>query len=83
MIQVEERCIFHLNYGLSLAENEKWLFPAVGQLNLAGPASVSNDEHRVKIARYNIQAGRQAMEIAEFVSAFNFFEWVLHMNISS
>eukprot|EP00804_Cyclotella_cryptica_P025420 CCRYP_017200-RA/>CCRYP_017200-RA protein AED:0.17 eAED:0.17 QI:0/0.83/0.57/1/0.83/0.71/7/325/1615 len=77
----EERCLHHMKFGLALAEislqatdNNRMLFVAVGQINLGGPSAVSNDEQRLSIVKYNLAAGKMALDMSEFHSAFNFFD---------
>ena len=77
----EERCLHHMKYGLSLAElslnvygSNSMFFVAVGQINLGGPPAVSNDDERRKIVKYNLAAGKMAVDMSEFYSAFNFFD---------
>eukprot|EP00804_Cyclotella_cryptica_P016343 CCRYP_009906-RA/>CCRYP_009906-RA protein AED:0.32 eAED:0.10 QI:0/0/0/1/0.83/0.85/7/0/895 len=59
---------------LVLAEKEGMLFVAVGQINLGGPSAVSNYEQRLEIVHYNLAAGKLALDMSEFHSAFNFFD---------
>ncbi|KAL3778655.1 hypothetical protein HJC23_008639 [Cyclotella cryptica] len=80
MIEAQDRCLHHMNYGLSLvalsltANRNSLLFPAVTQLNLGGPTAVPNAEKYYQIAYYNLIAGKRAMELSDFSSAFSFFD---------
>ncbi|KAL3778189.1 hypothetical protein ACHAWO_013062, partial [Cyclotella atomus] len=80
MIDEQHRCIHHMNYGLSLVnhtvstEDDSFLFTAVAQLNLAGPKAVQDKQQYTVIAKHNLVAGKKAMEMSEFSSAFNYFD---------
>jgi predicted ATPase len=50
------------------------LLTAVTQLNLGGPKAVQDKQQYTTIARYNLIAGKKAMEMSEFSSAFNYFD---------
>eukprot|EP00956_Cyclotella_meneghiniana_P034410 scaffold104618_cov30-Cyclotella_meneghiniana.AAC.1 len=43
------------------------------EADLGGPEAVQEQEHYSMIARYNLVAGKSAVEKSEFASAFNYF----------
>jgi predicted ATPase len=55
-------------------EDDSFLFTAVAQLNLAGPKAVQDKQQYTVIAKHNLDAGKKAMEMSEFSSAFNYFD---------
>eukprot|EP00804_Cyclotella_cryptica_P002686 CCRYP_009601-RA/>CCRYP_009601-RA protein AED:0.04 eAED:0.04 QI:400/1/1/1/0.8/0.66/6/302/1357 len=80
MIEEQDRYLHHMNYGLSLInlpmrdDHVALLFTAVMQLNLGGPSAVQHADEYHKIAKYNLLAGKRAMEMSDFSSAFSFFD---------
>eukprot|EP00804_Cyclotella_cryptica_P029852 CCRYP_010780-RC/>CCRYP_010780-RC protein AED:0.08 eAED:0.08 QI:0/0.8/0.66/1/0.8/0.66/6/45/1317 len=80
MIEEQDRYLHHMNYGLSLIKRSMrddhvaLLFTAVMQLNLGGPSAVQHADEYHKIAKYNLLAGKKAMEMSDFSSAFSFFD---------
>eukprot|EP00804_Cyclotella_cryptica_P024015 CCRYP_020056-RA/>CCRYP_020056-RA protein AED:0.21 eAED:0.21 QI:0/1/0.88/1/0.37/0.33/9/2200/1156 len=80
MIEEEDRCLHHMNYGLSLmnrsmrGDEASLLFTAVTQLNLGGPSAVQHAENYQQIANCNLIAGKKAMEMSDFSLAFSFFD---------
>lgn len=69
MMKKEDRCLYHSSYGLALVEpalangNVGMLFTAVNQINLGSPAAVVDDLLCSEIAKYNVIAGKKAMEM--------------------
>lgn len=69
----------HLTYGRCLVKvalecgDDDMLFIAVNQCNL-GASTISDGEECFTIANHNLKAGKKAMSMAEFTSAFGFFE---------
>eukprot|EP00956_Cyclotella_meneghiniana_P041945 scaffold245776_cov40-Cyclotella_meneghiniana.AAC.1 len=55
-------------------ENLSFLFTAATQLNNGGPKAVQNEEHYSMIARYNLIAGKKAVEMSEFNIAMYYFD---------
>jgi hypothetical protein len=49
------------------------MFMAVYQCNLGGPSAVSDEDELVTVAKYNLTAGKHAMEMSGFPPAFRFF----------
>jgi hypothetical protein len=43
-------------------------------MNLAGPKAVQDKDQNSIIARYNMVAGKKAMEMSEFSIPFNYFD---------
>eukprot|EP00804_Cyclotella_cryptica_P007107 CCRYP_014514-RA/>CCRYP_014514-RA protein AED:0.02 eAED:0.01 QI:0/1/0.8/1/1/1/5/397/1398 len=80
IIEEQDRCLHHMNYGLSLidvfftTDNASLLLTAATQINLAGPSAVQDAEKYHQIANYNLMAGKKAMEMSDFSSAFSFFD---------
>ncbi|KAL7481155.1 hypothetical protein ACHAW6_006837, partial [Cyclotella cf. meneghiniana] len=80
MIDEEDRCMYHMNFGLSLLSSlskggsNSLLFVAVTQVNLGGPSAVQHAETYLQIANCNLTAGKKAMEMSDFSSAFSFFD---------
>jgi predicted ATPase len=84
MIDERHRCQQHMNHGLALINlslmdlssgTENLFFTAVTQLNLGGPTAVQgNADQYYLISSYNLMAGKKAMQISDFSSAFAFFD---------
>ena len=68
------------DYRLSLidlsleSEDVGLLFTAVTQINLGGPCAVQEEQQYSLISKYNLIAGKKAMEMSDFAIAFAFFE---------
>jgi len=81
LMKPEERCLHHFSYGLSLCtvaerNNDDGLFLiAVGQINLGGPKSVADDDEGLRVAKHNLTAGKKAMDMSDFFSAYWFFDY--------
>eukprot|EP00984_Skeletonema_dohrnii_P034453 scaffold33562_cov125-Skeletonema_dohrnii-CCMP3373.AAC.7 len=73
---------FHFSYGMALAPladrdgegNDSILLTAANQLNLAGPEAVQDKSQNVTVANLNLQAGKKAMEMSDFVLAYSYFD---------
>jgi predicted ATPase len=76
----EERCLQHFRCGVALGDfatkekNDKLLLIAVGQINQGGPQAVIDTEQGVAVARMNLHVGKVAMKMADFFSAYLFFD---------
>ncbi|KAL3799122.1 hypothetical protein HJC23_002250 [Cyclotella cryptica] len=81
MMKEEDRCLHHTRYGLALVSpslasgNVGMLFTAVNQINLGGPSAAMVVTQCVEVAKYNLIAGKKAMEMSDFSSAFSFFDY--------
>lgn len=62
-----------MNFSLR-SDDTAYLFIAVTQLNLGGPKAVQDKAQYSIIAKYNLIAGKKAMEMSEFSIAFNYFD---------
>ena len=98
MINILDKGRFHFSYGLALAplaeggEDDSLLLTAANQLNLAGPEAVQDKSQYVIVADLNLQAGKKAMEMSDFVLAYSYFNngisflqkkhWVEHYSLS-
>jgi predicted ATPase len=66
-------------YGLALGfvavreNDDKLLLTAVGQINHGGKEAVIDDEQAVVVANLNLDAGKKAMNMSDFFSAYSFF----------
>lgn len=80
MMNEEDRCLHHTSYGFALvgpslaSGNVGLLFTAVNQINLGGPSAAMVVTGCVEVAKYNLIAGKKAMEMSDFSSAFCFFD---------
>eukprot|EP00804_Cyclotella_cryptica_P005299 CCRYP_015795-RD/>CCRYP_015795-RD protein AED:0.06 eAED:0.06 QI:0/1/0.8/1/0.75/0.6/5/465/1505 len=80
LMEEQDCCVQHMSNGLSLIDlalitgKPCLLFTAVTQVNLGGPSAVRDSEHYSLIASYNLMAGKRAMEMSDFSSAFSFFD---------
>ncbi|KAL7475442.1 hypothetical protein ACHAW6_001352 [Cyclotella cf. meneghiniana] len=80
MIEEQDCCSHHNKYGMLLMDrslrtgNPCLLFTAITQVNLGGPGAVQDPKHYALIASYNLIAGKKAMEMSDFSSAFSFFD---------
>jgi predicted ATPase len=54
--------------------DDSYLFIATTQLNLGGPKAVQDKTQYSQIAKYNLIAGKKAIEMSQFSSAFNYFD---------
>ncbi|KAL7480034.1 hypothetical protein ACHAW6_005741, partial [Cyclotella cf. meneghiniana] len=79
MIEEQDRYRDHLMLGLALvklsldAGEKQMLFTAVNQINMGRSAAVLNAQNCTSMAKYNFAAGKVAMEMSDFMSAFSFF----------
>jgi predicted ATPase len=70
----------HFRYGLAIGqvavreEDDKLLITAVEQMNLGGPKACVDGEQGVAVARMNLDAGKTAMKMSDFSSAYSFFD---------
>ena len=80
MIRPEDRCVHHFKYGVNLAslsiqlDSDDILFIAVSQINRGGPEFVKDSDQAVLIADLNLKAGKKAMEMSDFSSAYSLFD---------
>ncbi|KAL3822933.1 hypothetical protein ACHAXA_011648 [Cyclostephanos tholiformis] len=80
LIQAENRCLFHCQYGLALVQHalerldDGMLFAAVSQINLGGRAAIEDPKQCVTVANLNFAAGIKAMEMSDFSLAYSFFD---------
>jgi len=80
MMRPEDRCLFHFKYGMALvactieSNDDGMLFTATNQLNLGGPQAIKDAQHSALIANLNFTAGKKAMEMSDFRTAYNFFD---------
>jgi predicted ATPase len=80
LVEDQYRCCNHLSYGKCLMEHyvegdDITLFTAVNQIDLGGPMAIdaSDKEDYFTMAKHNVAAGKRAMAMSDFTSAFNFF----------
>jgi predicted ATPase len=79
MIGDRDRRCNHLIYGKCLVKlalqscDDDMLFVAVGQINMGGK-SVAQAQECFLMAQHNLTAGKKAMGMSEFMSAYSFFE---------
>ncbi|KAL7461781.1 hypothetical protein ACHAXS_002187, partial [Conticribra weissflogii] len=77
----QDRRAEHTRYGFALCIhamngcNDSMLFTAVDQINRGDPSVIVNPEHRSLVATLNLQAGKKAMEMSDYLSALSFFEY--------
>jgi len=81
MIDIKKRCIYHFEYGLALASmlvgtrgDNNVLFTAVNQLNLGGTEAVADNSQNIVVATLNLKAGKKAMDMSDFTSAYSYFD---------
>ncbi|KAL3798700.1 hypothetical protein HJC23_004451 [Cyclotella cryptica] len=78
MIQNQDLRRCHLMYGRCLVklsinkEDIDMLFTAVNQVNLGGRSAVLDKEEFAVMANYNLVAGKRAMEMSDYTSAYGF-----------
>ncbi|KAL7547670.1 hypothetical protein ACHAWF_010954 [Thalassiosira exigua] len=75
----EDRYLFHFKYGIALARvidhsDVEILFSATDQLNRGGPAAVESPEQFALIAKLNFFAGKRAIDMSDFSSAYSFLD---------
>ena len=83
-IPAEKRCVIHFKYGIELSSlligeedaSASVLFTAVNQLNLGGPHAVQDKSQYVTAARLNLRAGKKAMEMSDYETAYSYFDCV-------
>jgi predicted ATPase len=74
------RCLQHFQYGLTLGNiavrdhDDNLLITAVGQINHGGPKAVIDGEQGLAVAKLNLDAGKRAMVMCDFFSAYSFFD---------
>ncbi|KAK1744367.1 putative AAA ATPase [Skeletonema marinoi] len=81
-IPAHRRCIIHFKYGIELSSLligdkdviSSVLFTAVNQLNLGGPPAVQDESHYITAARLNLRAGKKAMEMSDYETAYSYFD---------
>jgi len=80
MMRQEERCLFHFKYGVALiscslgSQDDAMLFIATNQLNRGGPSAVEDKEQGILVANLNLTAGKKAMEMSDFSTAYSYFD---------
>jgi predicted ATPase len=82
MMTILDQGRFHFSYGMALAPladgdgegDNSILLTAANQLNLAGPEAVQDKSQNVTVANLNLQAGKKAMEMSDFVLAYSYFD---------
>jgi predicted ATPase len=80
MIEPQYQCLRHFKYGMELAQvsqliyGDNYLFTAVNQLNLGGPKAVQEDGDYVKVANLNLKAGKKAIGMSDYVTAYRYFD---------
>ncbi|KAK1741322.1 putative AAA ATPase, partial [Skeletonema marinoi] len=82
MIAILDQGRFHFSYGMALAPlaygdgegDDSILLTAANQFNLAGPEAVQDKSQNVTVANLNLQAGKKAMEMSDFVLAYSYFD---------
>eukprot|EP00984_Skeletonema_dohrnii_P001544 scaffold486_cov148-Skeletonema_dohrnii-CCMP3373.AAC.25 len=71
---------FHFSYGMALLPlaagegDDSILLTAANQLNLAGPEAVKEKSQNVLVADLNLQAGKKAMEMSDYETAYSYFD---------
>ena len=78
----QKRCLVHFKNGLKLSSlligdadaSSSTLFTAVNQLNLGGPSAVQVHSHYLTTARLNLRAGKKAMEMSDYETAYSYFD---------
>jgi len=81
LINPEERCLHHFNYGLALCsvaernDDDGLFLMAVGQINLGGPKAAGDSDERSSAANYNLVAGKKARAASDFFSAYWFYDY--------
>ena len=68
-----------IRYGLALGfvavreRDDRLLLTAVGQINHGGPQAVIDSEQALVVANLNLDAGKKAVNMSDFFSAYSFF----------
>jgi predicted ATPase len=81
LMEVQDRCRDHLRFGLCLVKlsldigDNDMLFTAVNQINFGGPSAVFDAQEYTNMAKYNLTAGKSAMDMSDFLSAYSFFSF--------
>jgi len=82
MMSTKERAMRHSQYGVAIysdaiqsGRTDELLFTAMDQINLGGPTFIMDPEQRALIAGLNLQAGKKAMDVSDFLSASSFFDY--------
>ncbi|KAK1739316.1 putative AAA ATPase [Skeletonema marinoi] len=80
----QKRSVVHFKYGLELSSlllgdedtsaSASVLFTAVNQLNLGGPPAVQDKSHYITAAQLNLRAGKKAMEMSDYETAYSYFD---------
>ncbi len=80
MIPVEDRRLYHMDFGLAICsrvlnhgENCDEFFTAVNQMNQGGPAILADPSQKPIIATLNLNAGAKCIELSDYASAFRYF----------
>ena len=78
--------------GSNSAQNDELAFLAVNQVNRGGPNVVLDPSQKFVFAELNLRAGRRAIDLSDYNTAFQLFEhgisflgnnhWVAHYNLS-
>ena len=80
LIEERERGSNHFMYGKCLIEkalqnnDDNMLFTAIGQINRGGPSAISDKREYLIMANHNMSAGKRAIVLSEFGSAYSFFK---------
>jgi len=80
MLNSQDRRAKHSGYGFALCIHamngcdDSMLFTAVDQINRGDPTVILDHEHSSLVARLNLQAGKKAMGMSDYVSALSLFE---------
>jgi predicted ATPase len=80
VMKAEVAALQHVRFGLSLGfvaareNDDKLLITAVAQINHGGPKAVMDKEQGVAVAGLNLNAGKKAMAMSDFFSAYSFFD---------
>eukprot|EP00804_Cyclotella_cryptica_P015019 CCRYP_000618-RB/>CCRYP_000618-RB protein AED:0.01 eAED:0.01 QI:822/1/1/1/0/0.5/2/1351/774 len=81
MIEEQDRRRNHLMIGLCLVKlsldesDDEMMFTAVNQINFCGPATFLDAQESARMAKYNLAAGKRAMGMSDFTSAFSLFSF--------
>lgn len=80
LVMEQDRPLNHLAYGRCLVKqalessDDDMFFTAVNQINLGGPAAISNKEEYFQMAQHNLTAGEKALGMSSFCDAYNYFD---------
>jgi len=81
LMKPEDRCLHHIKYGLALCaaakrkQDDGLFLIAVGQINMGGPKAVADKKEGLKVAKYNLAAGKKATAMSDLISAYWFFDY--------